>query len=119
MNDHLQDYPQVVWKEAGAHGALPPTSAATSVFGLGQAKVRRVTAKANPPSDVKLVDIPTTEPIQAVSAWKKLYDSIPADKAVELTKEQALSFASWARQNRLKVSRQRLETGMYAVWRRA
>lgn len=75
--------------------------------------------RAPDPSELKIIGIPTqvrrgSQP----SRWEAIYSSMPEDKAIELTKAQALAFASWSRSHKKPLRRSRLgTTDSYAVWR--
>jgi hypothetical protein len=82
---------------------------------------RRVTYVGAPdPASLKVISIPKPGRKGAPpSRWEAIYESMPEGKAIELTKAQALAFASWTRSHKKALKRQRINAfeDRYAVWR--
>lgn len=119
MDDkELNDRPQVLWKGVGTYKGPPRTTGPTSAFAVTD--VKHIGPRTSPPKELKLVPAPVAKRVYKVSPWKAVYDGIPEGQAIELSKAQAMTFASWGRSHKQKLHRSRIEgTDNYLMWRPA
>lgn len=93
----------------------PHTSGSPSVF---QRAVPKRAVGAPDPKALRRIDGPPPEPkSNPRSAWQAVYDALSTDHGLEMTRDQALALAAWARQHKLRVTRRKINGDTYGVWR--